>query len=50
MYLETATGKIRGKAALIGVWNFTITAADSQNPATTTNRNFTIDVRLYSGF
>jgi len=47
MYLESATGKIRGKAALKGVWNFTITAQDSQNQAITATKNFTIDVRLY---
>jgi hypothetical protein len=50
MWLDSATGKIYGKAALRGVWNFTVTARDSQNPATTTSRNFTINVRLYAGF
>ncbi|MGC2238649.1 MAG: putative Ig domain-containing protein [Pyrinomonadaceae bacterium] len=47
MYLDAATGKIVGKAALKGVWNFTITAQDSQNQASAASRNFTIDVRLY---
>lgn len=50
MYLDSATGKIHGKAALKGVWNFTITAQDSQNPAVSATKNFTIEVRLYSGF
>jgi hypothetical protein len=50
MWLDAATGKIYGKAALKGTWNFTITAQDSQNPAMTTSRNFTINVRLYAGF
>ena len=48
MYLDPATGKIRGKAALKGVWNFTISAQDSQNQSATATKNFTIDVRLYS--
>jgi hypothetical protein len=47
MYLDAATGKIVGKAALKGVWNFTITIQDSQNQAITATKNFTIDVRLY---
>jgi hypothetical protein len=47
MWLDSATGKIYGKAALKGVWNFTVTAQDSQNPAMTTSRNFTINVRLF---
>lgn len=50
MYLDAATGKIHGKAALKGVWNFTITAQDSRNQAITASRNFTINVRWYSGF
>lgn len=49
MWLDPATGKIYGKAALKGVWNFTVAAQDSQNPAAA-SRNFTINVRLYSGF
>jgi len=47
MYLDAVTGKIVGKAALKGVWNFTITAQDSQNQALTATKDFTIDVRLY---
>jgi hypothetical protein len=49
MYLES-TGKIRGKAAIKGVWNFTVTAQDSQNQMITANKNFIIDVRLFTGF
>jgi hypothetical protein len=48
MYLDAA-GKIHGKAALKGVWNFTITAQDSQNSSITASQNFTINVRLYAG-
>lgn len=45
MRLDTATGKIYGKAAIRGTWNFTITAQDSQNQTAT--QNFTVNVRLY---
>ncbi len=48
MWLDTATGKIYGKAARRGTWTFTITAQDSQNQTAT--QNFTVSVRLYSGF
>ncbi|HEY0428100.1 MAG TPA: right-handed parallel beta-helix repeat-containing protein [Pyrinomonadaceae bacterium] len=47
MYLDQMTGKIHGKAALKGVWNFTMTAQDSQNLSTAATKNFTIDVKLY---
>jgi hypothetical protein len=47
MWLDSSTGKLRGKAALKGSWNFTITAQDSQNQ--TAMQNFTINVKLYSG-
>jgi hypothetical protein len=50
MWLDSATGKIYGKAAVRGNWNFTVTAQDSQNPATNATKNFTINVRLYVGF
>lgn len=43
--LDPANGKIYGKTAVRGTWNFTITATDSQNQ--TTSRNFTIETRLY---
>ncbi|HQU81776.1 MAG TPA: Ig domain-containing protein [Pyrinomonadaceae bacterium] len=45
MKLDTATGKIYGKSATRGTWNFTITAQDSQNQTAT--QNFTVNVRLY---
>jgi hypothetical protein len=47
MWLDSASGKISGKAARRGTWNFTITAQDSQNTVSTAAQNFTIDVRLY---
>jgi Putative Ig domain len=47
MWLDTATGKIYGKAARRGTWSFTITAQDSQNQTAT--QNFTVSVRLYQG-
>lgn len=49
MYLDSATGKIHGKAALKGVWSFTISVQDSQNPTVSATKNFTIEVRLYLG-
>lgn len=45
MKLDTATGKIYGKSATRGTWNFTITAQNSQNQTAT--QNFTVNVRLY---
>ena len=48
MWLDAATGKIHGKAALKGIWNFTITARDSQNSANTATQNFTFVVSLFS--
>jgi hypothetical protein len=50
LWLDSATGKIRGKAAVRGVWNFTINVQDSQNQSASAMQNFTINVRLYSGF
>ncbi|HEX8737368.1 MAG TPA: Ig domain-containing protein [Pyrinomonadaceae bacterium] len=50
MWLDSATGKINGKAAVRGTWSFTVTAQDSQNPATIATKNFTISVRLYAVF
>jgi hypothetical protein len=49
MWLDPATGEIYGKAALKGVWNFTITAEDSQNAANTAAKNFTIETKLFAG-
>jgi parallel beta-helix repeat protein len=48
LWLDSATGKIHGKAALRGNWNFTITVQDSQNQTVTAMQNFTLNVRLYS--
>lgn len=45
MRLDAATGRIYGKTAVKGTWNFTVTAADSQNQTAT--QSFTINVRLY---
>lgn len=45
--LDSQTGRIYGKSIVRGMWNFTITATDSQNQTAT--RNFTIEVRLISG-
>ncbi len=45
--LDPATGKIFGKVATKGTWNFTITAQDSLNQTAT--QNFTVNVRLFAG-
>jgi parallel beta-helix repeat protein len=49
MWLDSTNGRIRGKAAVKGVWNFTLTAQDSQNPSVTASKNFTITVKLFAG-
>lgn len=43
--LDAATGRIYGKTAVRGTWNFTVAAQDGQNQTAT--RNLTITVRLY---
>lgn len=43
--LDAATGRLYGKAAVRGAWNFTLTAQDSQNQ--TAAQNYTVNVRLY---
>ncbi len=50
MWLDTSTGKIHGKAALKGTWNFIIGIQDVTNMSAVASRSFTIDVKLYSGF
>lgn len=47
MYLDATTGKINGKAALKGTWNFTLGVQDAQNPTATATKNFTLIVKLY---
>ncbi len=47
--LNSETGEIDGKPAIKGVWNFTITAQDSQNPANVATKNLTIEVKLFAG-
>lgn len=46
-FLNPATGEIWGKASVRGSWNFTVSAADSQNQTAT--RNLTLNTRLYPG-
>lgn len=50
MYLDSATGKIHGKAAVKGTWNFIIGIQDVTNMSAVASRSFTIDVKLYPGF
>lgn len=44
MYLDSATGKISGKAPRRGSWNCTMSVSDGQNPAVT--RSFTVNITL----
>lgn len=47
LWLESATGAIRGRARLRGTWNFTVTAQDSQNAQATASQALTVGSRLY---
>ncbi len=47
IYLDPATGIVRGRARLKGTWNFTITAQDTQNVSQSVSRPFTIISRLH---
>ncbi|NOT47874.1 MAG: polysaccharide-degrading enzyme [Acidobacteria bacterium] len=48
LWLDTATGIIRGRARLKGTWNFTITAQDAQNATATASQVYTVISRLHS--
>ena len=41
--LDTATGVIRGRPRLKGIWNFTVTATDSQNASASQQYSVRID-------
>ena len=47
--LNSATGEIDGKPAIRGVWNFTITAQDSQNSSNVATKNLTIETKIFAG-
>ncbi|MEQ1645754.1 MAG: Ig domain-containing protein, partial [Pyrinomonadaceae bacterium] len=47
LWLDTATGVVRGRARLKGTWNFTLTVQDSQNVHATASRAFSMSSRLY---
>lgn len=47
MWLDTATGTVRGRARQKGTWNFTITVQDSQNASATASQSFTVSSRLH---
>lgn len=47
LYLDPATGHIRGRVRLKGSWTFTLSAADAGNPTSSGNRQFTITSKLY---
>lgn len=50
MRLDPGTGKISGRPPRKGIWNFTVTAADSQNPSAAASQSLTIEVTLNSNF
>ena len=45
--LDSSTGKISGKPAIKGVWNFTVTAQDILNPANAASAQFTLETKLF---
>lgn len=50
MWLDTSTGKIHGKAAVKGAWNFIIGIQDVTNMSAVATKSFMINVRWYSSF
>lgn len=46
--IDPATGNLFGKGVIRGIWNFTVKAEDSQDPALSTEKNLTIETRLYA--
>ena len=48
IWLDGSTGKIHGKAAVKGTWNFTIGIQDVTNMSAVATKSFTINVRWYS--
>jgi hypothetical protein len=48
MWLDTSTGKIQGKAAVKGTWNFIVGIQDVTNMSAVATKSFTINVRWYS--
>ncbi len=47
LWLDTASGVIRGRARLKGVWNFTISVQDAQNALSIANQPLNITSRLH---
>lgn len=48
LQINGALGVTRGKARLKGVWSFTVTVQDSQNPSATVSHPFTITSHLHN--
>lgn len=46
MWLDAATGVIRGKAARRGSWSFTVSVQDSQNPTVIVTQDLSINITL----
>ena len=49
IFLNPATGVIFGKAVIRGIWNFTVSVSDSQNPSAMATQNYIIQIKLHSG-
>lgn len=47
LWLDTASGTIRGRARLKGSWSFTLTVQDAQNTAVTASQAYTVTSRLH---
>lgn len=47
IFLDAATGTIRGRARLAGSWNVTITVHDQQNSSLSVSRQFALNCRLH---
>ena len=50
MWLNSQTGRIHGKAALKGVWIFTVRAEDTQNSSVFATKDLMIEVKLFADF
>lgn len=47
LWLDPATGAVRGRVRLKGTWNFTLTVQDAQNASATASQTFTVTSRLF---
>lgn len=47
LYLDAASGAVRGRTRLPGLWNVTITAQDQKNASLSSSKQFTVISRLH---